>query len=199
MIAVSTFTSNTRSFPMQRIMIFVLLFFVSSFLTVTVTGVEPTKNSTNVNESEELADVYQFILPEEQGIKDVCFIPIPGIDEDFLCGEDIITVFPAAILKIPGKFLFKTATKDFVKVFNWKFSRAVINKCRDGKDPFHCIPDEMVSKILKTKPEINLKDGFKKYILQGEMKGKTKVYKGRYEIGVSKDGIIEHSFFRPDK
>jgi hypothetical protein len=73
----------------------------------------------------------------------------------------------------------------------------------------HNFPYSFDKKILKTEPIIQ-KDGYKIYRLEGSMTGKkvtdpitgakVQQYKdGVYEIGVNKNGIIDHRFFRPYK
>lgn len=63
------------------------------------------------------------------------------------------------------------------------------------EDPVsHNFPYSFDSHILSTNP-IPKRNGYTMYQLQGTMNGK----KGVFEIGVTKDKIIDHRFFRPTK
>jgi hypothetical protein len=66
---------------------------------------------------------------------------------------------------------------------------------RGVEDPVsHNFPYSFDDRILKTTP-IPKANGYKIYQLPGSA-GKNS---GVYEIGVTKDGIIDHRFFRPVK
>lgn len=66
---------------------------------------------------------------------------------------------------------------------------------RGGQDPVsHNFPYSFDDAILSTKPILKI-NGYKIFQQQGTMNGKN----GVFEIGVTKDGIIDHRFFRPTK
>jgi hypothetical protein len=58
----------------------------------------------------------------------------------------------------------------------------------------HNFPYSFDDAILATKP-IPKNNGYQMFQLNGTMKGKN----GVFEIGLTKDGIIDHRFFRPIK
>ncbi|OUS23372.1 hypothetical protein A9Q98_14895 [Thalassotalea sp. 42_200_T64] len=92
------------------------------------------------------------------------------------------------------------------KAVDLKYARRV--RARGVEDPTsHNFPYSFDKDILSTKP-IPKKNGYNIYHKKGAMKGKvvtdprtgvrTQKYKeGVFEIGVTKDGIIDHRFFRP--
>ncbi len=64
---------------------------------------------------------------------------------------------------------------------------------RGVEDPVsHNFPYSFDDAILATKPILK-NNGYRIFQLQGKMNGKN----GVFEIGVNKDGIIDHRFFRP--
>jgi RHS repeat-associated protein len=66
---------------------------------------------------------------------------------------------------------------------------------RGLEDPTsHNFPSSFDMGILKTKPTLK-EDGYRLFQKRGVMNGK----KGVFEIGVTKDGVVNHRFFRPDK
>jgi hypothetical protein len=68
-------------------------------------------------------------------------------------------------------------------------------RARAVEDPrSHNFPYSFDDAILGTKPTIK-ENGYKIFQLRGTMTGKA----GAFEIGVTRDGIIDHRFFRPDK
>jgi RHS repeat-associated protein len=82
-------------------------------------------------------------------------------------------------------------------------------RARAVQDPVsHNFPYSLDDAILATTPEIK-DSGYKIYRLRGTMTGsvvtdskgnRTQKHKeGVFEIGVTKDGVIDHRFFRPDK
>lgn len=83
-------------------------------------------------------------------------------------------------------------------------------RARGVQDPVsHNFPYSFDADILNTTPILR-PDGYKIYQAPGSMTGsvitdieagvRTQTYKnGVFEIGVNKDGIIDHRFFRPDK
>ncbi len=68
-------------------------------------------------------------------------------------------------------------------------------RVRAVEDPVsHNFPHSLDDAILSTKP-IPKKNGYNIFQKSGTMNGKE----GVFEIGVTKDGIINHRFFRPNK
>jgi len=66
-------------------------------------------------------------------------------------------------------------------------------RARSVQDPkSHNFPYSFDDDILSTKP-ISRKNDYKIYQKEGSMNDKA----GVYEIGVTKDGVIDHRFFRP--
>ena len=99
--------------------------------------------------------------------------------------------------------------KDASKATELKYDPRV--RARGVEDPVsHNFPYSFDNEVLKTKP-IPQKNGYNIYQLEGSMTGKKVVsnpktgaqiqqYKdGVFEIGVTKDGVINHRFFRPNK
>lgn len=78
-----------------------------------------------------------------------------------------------------------------VYTHNYKYAPRV--RARGVQDPVsHNFPYSFDDAILNTKA-IPKKNGYNMYQLNGTMNGKD----GVFEIGLSKDGIIDHRFFRP--
>lgn len=76
---------------------------------------------------------------------------------------------------------------------NFKYANRV--RMRAVEDPVsHNFPYSFDDFILGTRP-IPQKNGYNIFQLSGEMNGKN----GVFEIGLTKDGIIDHRFFRPAK
>jgi hypothetical protein len=68
-------------------------------------------------------------------------------------------------------------------------------RARGVQDPVsHNFPYSMDDAILAT-PPIPKANGYNIFQMPGNMNGKG----GVYEIGVNKNGVIDHRFFRPDK
>lgn len=66
---------------------------------------------------------------------------------------------------------------------------------RAVQDPVsHNFPYSFDDEILSTNPLLKV-NGYKIFQQQGTMNGKN----GVFEIGLTKDGIIDHRFFRPTK
>ncbi|SMC48732.1 hypothetical protein [Moheibacter sediminis] len=79
--------------------------------------------------------------------------------------------------------------------FRHNFSYDVRVRMRGVEDPVsHNFPYSFDDGILSTKP-IPKKNGYNIFQKQGTMNNKN----GVFEIGVTKDGIIDHRFFRPIK
>jgi RHS repeat-associated protein len=106
----------------------------------------------------------------------------------------------AAIL--PLGMVAKTPIKDCESL---KYAPRV--RARGVEDPkSHNFPYSFDKSILSTKPILQ-KNGYNLYRLEGSMTGKViflddgtrvQTYKhGVFEIGVTKDGVIDHRFFRP--
>jgi hypothetical protein len=58
----------------------------------------------------------------------------------------------------------------------------------------HNFPYSFDDAVLKTTPDIK-PSGYKMFQQRGTMNNKD----GVFEIGVNKDGVIDHRFFRPDR
>ncbi len=61
---------------------------------------------------------------------------------------------------------------------------------------FHKFPTSIDKMVLTTKPQV-FSSGYRMYRMEGSMYGGSKLYKGHYEIGVHRSGIIDHRMFRP--
>jgi len=90
-------------------------------------------------------------------------------------------------------------TKGGMKVaddaFSHSYTYADRVRVRAVQDPVsHNFPYSFDDGILATKP-IPKANGYNIYQKPGTMNDKT----GVFEIGVTKDGVIDHRFFRPDK
>ena len=114
--------------------------------------------------------------------------------------ENYITLGGAAlggVGGIAGK-LFKVGAKGAGaadNAFNHGFQYADRVRARGLQDPVsHNFPYSLDDTILATTP-IPKANGYSIYRTSGTM-GKRQ---GIFEIGVTKDGIIDHRFFRPDK
>jgi hypothetical protein len=89
----------------------------------------------------------------------------------------------------------KTAVKAADDVFSHGFKYSDRVRTRAVQDPVsHNFPYTFDDAILATNP-IPKANGYNIYQKPGTMNGKT----GVFEIGVTKDGVIDHRFFRPDK
>ena len=90
------------------------------------------------------------------------------------------------------KGLFKNFFKKQTSVYKHEYKYAARVRARAIQDPVsHNFPYSFDDAILSTKPIVK-RDGYKIYQMEGTMNG----IKGIYEIGITKDGIIDHRFFR---
>lgn len=91
------------------------------------------------------------------------------------------------------KGLFKNLLKSETSVYRHGYKYA--ERVRATQDPAsHNFPYRFDDAILSTKPIIK-GNRYKMYQMEGTMNG----IKGVYEIGITKNGIIDHGFFRPLK
>lgn len=89
--------------------------------------------------------------------------------------------------------LSKKPTTGILKTQDYPYAPRI--RERAVQDPkSHNFPYTFDKEILKTTP-IPKKNGYNIYQKEGSMTGKD----GLFEIGVTKDGIIDHRFFRPNK
>jgi len=98
-------------------------------------------------------------------------------------------------IKAPFKSTTNATANTGTNVYNHSFKYADRVRMRGVQDPVsHNFPYSFDDAILATKPILK-KDGYQMFQLKGTMNGKN----GVFEIGLTKDGIIDHRFFRPIK
>ena len=94
-----------------------------------------------------------------------------------------------------GEVIVKKGAKMYTNAFKHSFKYATRVRMRAVQDPLsHNFPYSFDDIILSNKP-IAKNNGYQIFQLKGVMNGKN----GVFEIGVAKDGIIDHRFFRPFK
>ncbi|GHT45882.1 hypothetical protein FACS189454_06110 [Planctomycetales bacterium] len=85
--------------------------------------------------------------------------------------------------------------QDIVKLIKDKHNYTYSTNVRERAltDPHaHNFPYSYDDQILSTKPKLDPKDGYKKFQYEGTLNNSN----GVFEIGVTKEGIIDHRFFR---
>ena len=111
-----------------------------------------------------------------------------------MSGEFGVAKGARAILPALGKGLAKGA-KEGINVYKHSFKYADRVRTRGVQDPVsHNFPYGFDDAILSTNPILK-NNGYKIFQKSGTMNGKN----GVFEIGLTKDGIIDHRFFRPIK
>jgi hypothetical protein len=99
------------------------------------------------------------------------------------------------IIRTGAKLITKQAVKEGMNVFKHSYKYADRITKRAIQDPVsHNFPYSFDDVILSAKP-IFKNNGYKIFQKQGTMNNKN----GIFEIGLTKDGIIDHRFFRPFK
>jgi hypothetical protein len=92
-------------------------------------------------------------------------------------------------------FVEKGAAKTSTNAFKHSFKYADRVRMRAVQDPVsHNFPYSFDDAVLSTQPILK-NNGYKIFRQSGTMNGKN----GVFEIGLTKDGIIDHRFFRPIK
>lgn len=95
-----------------------------------------------------------------------------------------------------GKLLGRVASvaaRTGTDVFKHNYNYASRVRIRAVQDPVsHNFPYSFDDIILSTKPILK-NNGYKIFQQQGTMNGKN----GIFEIGLTKNGVIDHRFFRP--
>jgi len=111
-------------------------------------------------------------------------------------GESKMATLSDDIARISVGARFTTnAAKTNTNVYKHSFKYADRVRMRGVQDPVsHNFPYSFDDAILSTNP-IFEKNGYKMFQQTGTMNGKN----GVFEIGLTKDGIIDHRFFRPIK
>ena len=90
---------------------------------------------------------------------------------------------------------YGAVNRNFVKAYNHSYKYDTRVRVRAVQDPTsHNFPYTYDDAILSTQP-IPQKNGYNIYQLNGSMNGKN----GVFEIGLTKEGVIDHRFFRPNK
>ncbi len=119
-------------------------------------------------------------------------VNVPEISEIFLFANPIGAEVSAWRSGARG---MATAAKTSTNVYKHSFKYADRVRMRGVQDPVsHNFPYSFDDAILATKP-IPKNNGYQMFQLNGTMNGKN----GVFEIGLTKDGIIDHRFFRPIK
>ena len=94
-----------------------------------------------------------------------------------------------------GTNLDAKGVNQVTKAYKHNFRYADRVRMRAMEDPLsHNFPYSFDDAILATRPMLK-RNGYKIFQLKGNMNGKS----GVFEIGLTKDGVIDHRFFRPLK
>ena len=123
-----------------------------------------------------------------------------------MADDPLTTLGPGLIRSFLGKLITKLGTasggiileegaQEATSALKHSFKYADRVRSRALQDPVsHNFPYSFDDAVLKTNPVIK-NNGYKMFQQQGTMNGKN----GVFEIGLTKDGIIDHRFFKPNK
>ena len=138
---------------------------------------------------------YLFTTPQgmEQVSTLVAGLALPGGAKTLL--RKLSPELRVVVEALVGGSREKAAAKGGTNAFTHNYKYADRVRVRGVQDPVsHNFPYSFDDAILSTKPILK-ENGYKIFQQSGTMNGKN----GVFEIGLTKDGIIDHRFFRPTK